>query len=149
MSKNEDDELTYIGTSTADSFDYNISSTAQPITFVLKTSYSKFKNNASTGVEITIDFEGSDPITTVTLNGDKTVSKNVGEIYTDEGVTVYDNLVDVTTQAEIEITVTDSENNVIDKITNIDFNNPGTYTVTYKITYRKLNETLTRTIIIQ
>lgn len=147
--KDEDNELTYIGTSTSNNFDYNISSTAEPITFVVKTSYSKFKNNASTGVEITVEFEGSDPITTIALNGDKTVSKNVGEIYTDEGITVYDNLVDVTEQATIKITVVDSENNEIGEITDIDFNEPGTYTVTYTVKYRKLNETLTRTIIIQ
>ena len=120
------------------------------MTFVVKTAYSNFKNNASTGVEVTIKFEGSDPITTTALNGDKEVSKNIGEIYTDEGVTVYDNLIDVTDQATIEISVTDSENNKIGtKVSAIDFNEEGTYTVTYKITYRKFSKTLTRTILIK
>lgn len=145
-----DEKLTYIGTSTKDSFEYNISSTAKPMTFVVKTAYSNFKKNASTGVEVTIKFEGSDPITTTALNGDKEVSKNIGEIYSDEGVTVYDNLIDVTNQATIEITVNDSKNNKIgSKVSAIDFNKEGTYTVTYKITYRKFSKTLTRTIVIQ
>ena len=148
--KDEDEKLTYIGTSTKDSFDYKISSTAKPITFVVKSSYAKFKNNASTGVEVTVKFEGSDPITTSILNGDKTINKNIGEIYTDEGVTIYDNLVDVTEQAKIEITVIDSENKKIgSKVSDIDFDEAGTYTVTYKIKYNKYSETLTRTITIE
>ena len=148
--KDESDKLTYIGTSTNKSFDYMIASTAKPITFVVKTAYANFKNNASTGVEVTVSFEGSDPITTATLNGDKTVSKNIGEIYTDESVTVYDNLVDVTNQATITISITDKDNNVIgSKISDINFDEAGEYTISYKIKYRKFNKTLTRTIIIQ
>ena len=127
-----------------------IASTAKPITFVVKTAYGNFKNNASTGVEVTVSFEGSDPITTAALNGDKTVSKNIGEIYTDESVTVYDNLVDVTSQATISVSVTDKDSNIIGtKVSDIDFNEAGEYTITYKIKYRKFSKTLTRTIIIQ
>lgn len=148
--KNSAGTLTYVGTTTKDSFSYTISSTAHPITFVVKTAYSKFKSNASTGVETKVEFDGSDPIITTTLNGDTTVSKNHGEIYTDEGVTVYDNLVDVSTQATVTITVKDSSGQTIgSKVSSIDFNVADTYTVTYKVKYRSLNETLTRTIIVQ
>jgi len=148
--KNSSGNLTYVGTSTKNSFAYTVSSTAQPITFVIKTAYSKFKSNASTGVEVTVNFNGSDPILSANLNGDKTVNKNRGEIYTDEGITVYDNLVDVTNQASISIIVKDSSNKTIgNKISNIDFNVADTYTVSYIIKYHSLTKTLTRTIIIQ
>ena len=148
--KNNDGTLTYIGTSTKDSFSYNVSSTARPITFVVKTSYARFKRNASTGVDATVSFNGSDPIVTTSLNGDRNVSKNRGQIYTDEGVSVYDNLVDVTNQSTITITVKNSNGTTIgNKVSSIDFNNTGTYTVTYSISYRSLNKTLTRTITVQ
>lgn len=148
--KNNNNTLTYIGTSTKNNFNYSISSTAEPITFVIKTSYSKFKSNASTGSEVTIKFNGSDPIITTDLNGDKTVSKNIGEIYTDEGVTVYDNMLDVTSQATISINVKNSSGKTIgSKVSAIDFNVADTYTVTYIVKYRSLTKTLTRTIIIK
>jgi hypothetical protein len=65
-------------------------------------------------------------------------------------VTVYDNLVDVTNQATITISITDKDSNVIgSKISDINFDEAGEYTISYKIKYRKFNKTLTRTIIIQ
>lgn len=148
--KDTDNDLTYVGTSTNDTFNYSVPSTAEPITFVVKTAYSKFKNNTSTGVEVTVNFDGSDPIVSANLNGDETVSKNKGEIYTDEGITVYDNLVDVTSQANISTIVKDDSNKTIgDNVSDINFNDVGTYTVTYTVKYHSLNKTLTRTIIIQ
>lgn len=147
--KDSNGTLTYVGSSTGENYSYSVRSTATPITFVVKAAYSNFKSNASTGVETTIKFSGSDSITTANLNGDATVSKNVGEIYSDEGVTVYDNLIDVTSQASINITVKDETGrNIGSRVSSIDFTTAGKYTVTYKVSYRSLSETLTRTIII-
>lgn len=134
--------LTLVGSTTETSIKLEIYSTAEPITYVVKTAYEKFKTNSSTGKEITMTFDG-ESITSIKLNGSATINLNVGDSYTDLGVIVLDNMIDTTNQATITTTITDKDNNTV---TSIDTTKAGTYYVYYKVKYNSYYKTLTRTI---
>lgn len=130
-------------------------------TYIVKSTYSIFKNNMSEGKEITVEYNGKDD------NDDKDDDKDdqdgihidfIGEsaetipvntpidTSAESNIIVKDGKKDVTSEATIKITITDLATNT--KITSIDSSKPGTYTVTYNIEYKTSKSTLTKTIII-
>ena len=138
----QDGEYILSGSTTDNTIDINIYSTSEPMTFVVKTSYEKFKTNASDGKEVTISF-GNGSITIAKLNGNNVTTLNKGDTYTDQGVTVLDNMIDVTDRATITTTIKDKNNNMV---SSVDTSNTNTYYIYYKITYKSYSKTLTRTV---
>ena len=138
----QDGEYILSGSTTDNAIDINIYSTSEPMTFVVKTSYEKFKTNASDGKEVTISF-GNGSITIAKLNGNNVTTLNKGDTYTDQGVTVLDNMIDVTDRATITTTIKDKNNNMV---SSVDTSNTNTYYIYYKITYKSYSKTLTRTV---
>jgi len=142
VDENGEEKLTLVASTTETTIDIEIYTTAEPITYVVKTAYEKFKANSSTGKEITMTFDGVS-ITSIKLNGNSEITLNVGDTYEDKGVIVLDNMMDVTDQATIQTTIKDSNDNKVDKI---DTSSPNTYKITYVVKYNSHYKSLTRTI---
>ena len=137
--KQSDGSLKLLGSTVGTS--YEDITTDSSTTYVVKTTYTIFKNNASDGAETTVSTTGSDSIISAQLNGDSTIILSVGTPFTDlnKPVIVLENSIDVTNKATITKTIT-GPNNTID--TSIE----GTYIITYKISYNGFVDTLTKTI---
>lgn len=106
-------------------------------TYVVKTCYSIFKNNISSGVEITASASHQISLIDVSLVGPTTVTISIGELYKDAGFKVLDNLVDRTNDA------TSTHTSTIDK------NTAGTYSYQYIVKYNNETYTLKRTVIVK
>lgn len=120
---------------------YEDTTTENSTTYVVKTTYTIFKANASDGVETTVATTGSESIVSAQLNGDSTIILSVGTPFTDlaKPVIVLENSIDVTDKATITKTISGPSNN-------IDTSIEGTYTITYKVSYNGFTDTLTKTI---
>ncbi|HHW69671.1 MAG TPA: hypothetical protein GX747_04990 [Tenericutes bacterium] len=147
--KNQDGTLTFVSSTDKNSIEQQISTTAKPITYVVKTSYTIFKNNISSGAEITAEFDSNATIVTINLNGNSTVDLRIGDTYVEPNpaVIVMDNLSVVTDKATISKKITKKSTN--QTIPNIDTTVADTYIITYTVTYSGYVETLTRTITIK
>lgn len=146
--KESDGTLKLLGFTTNSQFTHNIIGGYSSITYVVKSSYSIFKDNQSTGVEHTVSLSGNPSIITSRLNGDSNVSLNIGGNFADLGVSVFNNSFDVTNQATIVkkvYKVVDGVETELDEIT-IDTSIPGTYKIKYIVSYQTYYEVLTRTV---
>lgn len=141
--KQEDGELELIANTQNTTMDYEIHSTSKPITFVVKATYTIFKDNMSDGAELTIDLNDVAPIITATLMGDEKMIIPVGTAYVEPGVLVSDNLIDVTSSSTITREIKNSKGKVVDTI---DIDNVETYTITYHIKYHDFETILKRTL---
>lgn len=145
--KNGDSSLTLLGFTSDKSFEYQLTSNNQ-ITFIVKTTYTKFKSNISIGNEITLNpFDVE--IITMDLNGADTVTLEVGDTFTDTSppVIVMNNLVDVTSEATTTSSIKrNSDDVIVDDITTL---SADTYTITYETIYKSQTEISTRTVIIE
>lgn len=141
--KDADGQLLLVGTTQETSMDYPISSTAEPITFVVKTSYTIFKDNMSSGAELTVELDGVANIITASLLGDEVMQLPIGNAFVDPGVYVTDNLIDVTASSTITTVIKNSKGNVV---TSIDVDVIETYTITYTISYNDFKKVLVRTL---
>ena len=104
--------------------------------FVVKASYSNFKGAESSGVEVSVSYNGgSSSDITATLNGKSTINLKVGETYNDEGVSVSLDGEDLTNSSDVTIntTVQDASKNIVN-LSSIG-NSAGVYTITYKVSY--------------
>ena len=137
--KQSDGSLKLLGSTVGTS--YEDITTDSSTTYVVKTTYTIFKNNASDGAETTVSTTGSDSIISAQLNGDSTIILSVGTPFTDlnKPVIVLENSIDVTDKATITKTITGPSNT-------IDTSIEGTYIITYKISYNGFVDTLTKTI---
>lgn len=110
-------------------------------TYVVKTSYSKFKANQSSGAETTLSTTKIDSIITATINGESQLILALNTPYTEpkNPVIVLENSIDVTNKATITVTI-DGPSSKID--TSVE----GTYTITYNISYNGFSDELTKTI---
>lgn len=137
--KQSDGSLKHLGSTVGTS--YEDITTDSSTTYVVKTTYTIFKNNASDGAETTVSTTGSDSIISAQLNGDSTIILSVGTPFTDlnKPVIVLENSIDVTDKATITKTITGPSNT-------IDTSIEGTYIITYKISYNGFVDTLTKTI---
>ena len=110
-------------------------------TFVVKTTYTIFKNNASDGVETTIYSTMTESIITSQINGESKIILNIDTPYTSPSkpVIVLENLIDVTSEATITSTI-------VGPAPSIDTSIEGIYTITYHISYQGYTEDLVKTI---
>lgn len=137
------DDLKFITSTSSNSIKYNIDETT---TFVVKTSYTIFKDNISDGANLTIQKEKVESIITSELNGDDVITLSINSPYieTQKPIVVYENLIDVTSNATIIKTITRaSDNEVVDNITT---NNIETFKITYQIKYKNYTNTITRIV---
>ncbi len=144
--KHTDGSLEGIDFTTGTIYSHTISSTSQPLTYVVKSEYDIFNTNASSGAEITITFNDNDNIVTAHLNGEQTINVEIGETYADPypAVSVQENLITVTTLAtitkEIKVAGTDTI------VSTIDNTKTGKYVIEYLVRYKNYEQTLKRYI---
>lgn len=124
----------YVGTTTSNSYTHT-TNYSNPV-YVIYTAYSNYKTNRSRGVEhkvsITTDFDIK--ISNETVNQDTT-----GKQYHDnKPIIVLYNSVDVTDECTIVL-----------ESGNVDLRTPGSYKLTYKITYSGKTKTVSRTVIVK
>ena len=141
--KNSSGELQFIGSTSDSKYVYNVTQNGN-YTFVVKTSYTIFKDNASTGATSSVDVAFD--VINVGLKGNSKIINPIGTPYTEQGIYVTRNGEDVTIQVAFTTVIRDSNSNVIQ---NIPSTNAGTYTVKYIFTYQNKNYELTRTVIYQ
>lgn len=126
---------------TENSVSFNVTASS-PSTYVVKTSYTIFTANASDGASTTISLANVKSDVKVSLTTEDTVELNIGDTYkvssSDVKVTVDSK--DVTSKANITITVDDKATSTIDT------SKVGTYKVNYKIIYDNKTYNLSRTI---
>ena len=151
-------QLQLLGYTSNTSYTYNAASLSGTYKFVVKSAYSIFKNNMSTGLTISVATNGSPSpspsatVGSVALNGNATDTAKLitqAATYKDPGVTVKDkNGNDITSTIKssnkLTVTIKDSSNNTIN---NIMLNKAGTYTITYKV--EGYDQVLTRTVIVK
>lgn len=147
--KNSDGSLTLVGFTKETQFEQTIPSAENSITYVVKSTYSIFKSNQSSGNELTTNFNGGNEIITSYLNGNSTITVKVGGNYTEPNpsVIVLDNLVDVSTKSTITKTIKRASTN--SNVSSIDTSSPETYTITYNVNYKSYSETYSRTVKIE
>ena len=147
-------QLQLLGYTSNTSYTYNTSVLSGNYKFVIKSAYSIFKSNASTGLEIKVSTGGSSTpdtpstkIGSIELKGNTTVTEKVvsyAATYNDPGITVKDASGKEITNYNLTKIYKDSSNNTIN---NIMLNKVGTYTITYKVD--GYANTLTRTVIVK
>lgn len=142
--KNDDGSLNLLGFTSTNSYSYT--ATTNSVTFVVKTVYSIFKSNISSGTEITANLTGVVSPVTVSLNGSKNVEINVNETYVDYNppIIVLENLVDITDSVVITTRIIKQSTN--SEVTTITSTTPDTFIITYSVNYNGTNHSLTRTV---
>lgn len=143
-SENSSGELKLLGTTKENKFEVKLTSESEK-TYVVKTSYSIFTTNMSSGISTTISLDGVKDEVTISLSGDSAVTVSSGN-YTEKGVKVLSGKKDVTDKAKVSIIYKDSTGKEVN-ISDITSNNPDVYTATYTVLYDDSTKTLTRTII--
>ena len=113
-------------------------------TFVVKSCYSKFQDNISSGKEVTAKYEIF--VIDMSLKGNTNVILQTGDTYNDEGILVLENNVDVTKSAEIKKKII--RNSDKKEVTAIDTKLKGTYAITYEVKYKDVSKVFTRNITI-
>lgn len=116
-------------------------------TYVVRSAYSIFKANMSSGVETTI--VGEQLLITSDLVGDQLVELKINDTYAEinPGVNVMENTDNVTHLANLEITITEeSTGNIVDQI---DTSVANTYIISYKVSYKNYNKTHARKVVIK
>lgn len=145
--KNADGSLTLVANTGATSYEIRPTGTT---TFVVKTTYTIFKENMSSGAEFTVQGSSLSSIITSELNGDATVNLNIGETYTEPNppVIVLENgTTNVTNNSQIVYSVLrHSDNALFSNLNGIDTSVEDTYTISYIIAYKDYHETITRVI---
>ncbi|MBP3920312.1 MAG: transglycosylase domain-containing protein [Bacilli bacterium] len=149
--KNGDGSLRLLHGVTATSTEENIPSDARgKVTFVVKTAYSNFGPATSNGVEVTVDISSVkiDEEISATIIGNTNVTLTDSGNYKDQYVKVMEGNTDVTSKANIKFSIGGSGKAT--KTGELSYNlEAGEYTVTYEISYKKYNKTLTRKIIVK
>ncbi len=120
------------------------------VTYVVKSTYSIFSANMSSGVETTISQTGS-IISNITseLFGDKEITINVGDSYTEfsPSINVYDGTNDITNLAEITKQI--KIENTGEVVSKIDTSKPNTFIITYTVNYSNYSNTHKRIVIVK
>ena len=137
--KEIDGSLTFLANTIDTS--YSTIVTEPSTTFVVKTSYTIFKDNASQGTETTVSATINQSIITSYINGENSLQLSINTPYTEPNkpVIVLENMIDITDQATITTTIEGPS-------TTIDTSIVGTYTIKYHISYQGYSEELIKTI---
>lgn len=139
--------LIYINSTDTTSYMYPID---ESTTFVVKTNYSILKTCESSGSEISIT--KIPVVVTSSLNSNDIINLSISDVYIepDKPVIVLENgITDVTSEANITISVLRNSDGQTFNDINIDTSIPDTYTITYNINYKGYSNTLIKTINIQ
>ncbi len=146
-SKNDKGELTLIKSTDKTTIDIPVSSKS-PTTYVVKTAYTIFKANRSSGAETKISLDDVETVITAELSGQKETTLTVGDTYKEPSpaVIVLEDLTNVTDKATVKKVIKDSAGK---EVTAIKTDKAETYTITYSIRYKKFTDTLTRKIVIK
>lgn len=112
--------------------------------YVVKTTYTIFKSNMSSGAEITLS-SSNVSVVDVSLVGAENITLNVGDSYTDQGVKVLVDLVNKTSDATITKTITNSAGSTVSSVSTSTID---TYTIKYKVIYKNETYNLTRTVVV-
>ena len=144
--KDSNGNLKLITTTSNTSFVYPVT---ESTTFVVKSSYSIFKSNASSGAEFTVETSGSS-IVNSQLNGNSTITLSVGQKYNEPEkpvIVLLNGNTDITNLATITCTVMrNSDNQVFNSTSYINTDKPDTYTITYHIKYGSYSDTLIKLV---
>ena len=140
--KDSNGNLKLVTTTSNTSFVYPVT---ESTTFVIKTSYSIFKSNASSGAEFTVENSGSSVISSQ-LNSDSTISLSIGSNYVEPDkpvIVLLNGTNDITNLATITCTVLrNSDNQMFSNTSAITTNKAESYTITYHIKYGSYSDTL-------
>lgn len=136
-------EYVLLDTTSSNTYTYDIF-LAGNYEFMVKTTYTIFKANASDGAIINIPFNPS--VIVVDIKGNKNITYNIGSNYVEQGIIVTENDMDVTDAASYTIKIIDSNNNTISTIPS---DKVGTYKIEYKIIYKDKPYTVNRTVTYQ
>lgn len=143
--KDSNGNLTLLGFTSSNSYTYQITST-HPVTFVVKSVYSIFKANMSTGAELTENFSNIESPVNVSINGKNSVEIEVDTTFADElkPVIVLENLIDVTDKASIDTTITrKSDGATVKTITSLV---PDEFTIVYNVKYKNQTYEVKKTV---
>ena len=147
--KDANGNLNLITTTSNTNFTYPVTGTT---TFVVKSTYTIFKNNMSSGAEFTVN-NGSSSVISSEINGDYTVVLSIGDDYIEPSkpvIVLQNGITDVTSLATITYTVMrNSDGQVYNSTSYINTNAPETYTITYHVKYGDYTNTLTKIVQIQ
>ena len=147
--KDANGNLNLITTTSNTQFTYPVTG---PTTFVVKSTYTIFKNNMSSGAEFTVN-NGSSSVISSEINGDYTVVLSIGDDYIEPSkpvIVLQNGITDVTNLATITYTVMrNSDGQVYNSTSYINTNAPETYTITYHVKYGDYTNTLTKIVQIQ
>ncbi|MFA5602171.1 MAG: transglycosylase domain-containing protein [Bacilli bacterium] len=141
--------LTLLGFTTNNSYTYTVSSSINSITYVVKTAYSKYKNNQSNGSEITLSIENNIYFN-ISLNGSKNILVPIGSKYEDNGFeyTVLDDGINVTESASTaEYTILPNKSTVSGIA--VDTSVTGLYVIKYIVSYGGQSEKIERNVTVQ
>ncbi len=111
-------------------------------TYIVKTICKNSDSNSSSGSKVTLEtnIEIKATITDITLSKDDTFIEETDKIsVTEEGL-------DVTSLSTINVTITNSNNEIVTKI---DTSIPDKYTVTYEVSYKSKTKIFTQNVIIE
>lgn len=141
--------LEKIGSTDKTSFDVTLVSTSSASTFVVKTSYSRYKAPTSTGSTVTVDTSGIElkPVFKLMGSERETIAKgsDFDAFIATKGPIVYDNLVAVTSTITTKITNSSGSTFTKSNITA----EAGTYTVVYTVKYKSYTETLSQVVTVK
>ena len=151
---------TFLGYTNKTSYTYNDVSLSGNYKFIVRSSYSIFKDNMSSGLEISVTSSNVDPNTpdddyrigSVVLKGSanetlkSTLEATGGAYYNDPGLTVKDiNGNVITSKVSITKTIIDKDTNT--EVNGIDLTKTGSYTITYSVD--GYDKELTRNVTVQ
>lgn len=147
--KSANGTLTLLGSTQSNTYTDSSNSSTGSVSYVVKTAYTIFKANMSSGTETKVQVTSVADLITFDLNGNATVTITKGSTYTEPNppvVVLNNGVIDSSKTA----TVTKKEIKKDSKVVNnIDTNTVGTYNITYTVKYGTTTDTLLRTIIVK
>ncbi len=147
--KHSDGSLEGVGYTYGTSYSYSVPYNYSNITYVVKSEYDIFNQNASSGAEVTVTIENTNNIITSYLNGEANVEIAIGETYADPNppVTVQENLLTVNSLATITTEIKIAGTSTI--VSTIDTSTASKYVIEYTIRYKDYENVIKRYVTVQ
>lgn len=118
------------------------------VTYIVKTKLANLGCTASSGITTTVkgEPEKTSSLLTYEVIGNSKDTATVGSSYTDSGIKVFSDGIDVTSKAKITVSCAELGTSGKSQKETYTFTKIGTYTLKYSISYNGSTETATRTI---
>lgn len=118
------------------------------VTYIVKTKLANLGCTASSGITTTVkgEPEKTSSLLTYEVIGNSKDTATVGSSYTDSGIKVFSDGIDVTSKAKITVSCAELETSGKSQKDSYTFTKAGTYTLKYSISYNGSTETATRII---